>query len=202
MTMDRGLLKTLRHELAEMIPPTFYFFIALHIVALLRELMNRNSGIELSTSMSVAIAALILGKAVVLANLLPFINRYPEKPLVWNTLWKTAIYFAMASVIHYLERLYDVWHVGRGFATANETLLAGIVWPHFWAVQILLAVLIFAYCATSELARVLGTGSLKKIFLGPVRIDGWTYPTSRLHRRAVAGRRERGPRANARASCP
>lgn len=74
----------IRHELAEMLPPALFFFVALHIVALIRALMNRNTGIELETSAAVTLAALVLGKSVLLADMLPFINQYPNKPLVWN----------------------------------------------------------------------------------------------------------------------
>lgn len=161
-------VKTLKHELAEMIPPTIYFFVIFHIVALIRELMTRNTGIDISTTTSIGIAALILGKAVLLANALPFINRFPEKPLIWNVCWKTALYFLVALVIHYLEHLYDFWKVAPGFVAANQKLLSEIVWAHYWAIQILLTVLIFCYCVVSELARVVGPDKLKTMFFGPL----------------------------------
>jgi hypothetical protein len=159
---------TIKHELAEMVPPTIYFFVILHLVAFIRVLMNKNTGIDLTTSTSIAVAALILGKAVLLANALPFINRFPEKPLIWNVCWKTALYFLVASLIHYLERLYDFWKEAHGLAAANQRLLAEIVWPHFWAIQILLAVLILMYCIASEFARVVGGDKLKAMFFGPL----------------------------------
>jgi len=165
------LAKTVEHELAEMIPPTIYFFVILHVVAFIRVLMTQGTGIEIATSVSIAVAALILGKAVLIANVLPFINQFPEKPLIWNVCWKTALYFLVAALIHYLEHLYDFWKDAPGFAAANEKLLAQIVWPHFWAIQILLGVLIFVYCATSELARVLGPKALKTVFFGPLPVD-------------------------------
>ncbi len=160
--------KTIKHEFAELIPPTLYFFVILHIVALIRALMTRNTGIDLSTTTSVTVAALILGKAVLLANHMPFINRYPEEPLIWNVCWKTLLYFLVALFIHYLEHLYDFWKVAPGFMEANQKLLAEIVWPHFWAIQILLGVLIFLYCVVSELSRVIGPDKLRKIFFGPL----------------------------------
>jgi hypothetical protein len=166
-TMNK-FAKTIKHELAEMVPPTIYFFVILHIVAFIRVLMNKNTGIDVTTSTSIAVAALILGKAVMLANALPFINRYPHKPLIWNVCWKTALYFLVALLIHYLEHLYDSWKEAPGFAAANQKLLAEIVWPHFWAIQILLGVLILMYCVTSELARVIGRDELKAIFFGPL----------------------------------
>lgn len=158
----------LKEELLALIPPTLYFFVILHIVALIRVLMVKATGITVDTTTSIAIAALILGKSVLIADMLPAINRFPEKPLIWNILWKTVIYFAMASLIHYLEQLYDFWKVAPGFAAANEKLLSEIVWPHFWAVQILLVSLILVYCVMSELVRVLGAARMKAMFFGPM----------------------------------
>ncbi len=121
------IIKTLRHEFAEMIPPTLYFFVILHIVALIRVLMTKGSGLPPATTASIAVAALVLGKAVLLANALPFINRFPQKPLIWNVCWKSLLYTLVAMLIHYLEHLYDFWKVAPGFAAANQKLLAEIV---------------------------------------------------------------------------
>jgi hypothetical protein len=114
------------------------------------------------------VAALVLGKSVVIADLLPFINRYPEKPLIWNICWKTTLYVVMALLIHYLERLYDFWKEAPGVFAANQKLLAEIVWPHFWAIQIVLAVLIGTYCVMGELVRVIGADKMKAMFFGPL----------------------------------
>jgi hypothetical protein len=165
-----NVAKTIKHEFAELIPPTIYFFVILHIVALIRALMNKNTGIDLSSTPSIAIAALVLGKAVLIANALPFINRYPDQPLIWNVCWKSALYFVVALAIHYLEHLYDYWKVAPGFAAANRKLLSEIVWPHFWAIQILLAVLIVLYCVIVEMARVIGRDELKVMFFGPMPV--------------------------------
>jgi len=82
--------------------------------------------------------------------------------------WKTALYFLIALVIHYLEHLYDFWKVAPGFAAANEKLLSEIVWPHYWAIQLLLLQLIAMYCVVTELARVVGAAKLKATFFGPM----------------------------------
>ena len=151
-------------------PPTLYFFVILHIVAMVRALMLKGTGVSVDMTTSVTIAALVLGKSVLIADMMPFINRFPEKPLIWNVAWKTVVYFLVASVIHYLEHLYDFWKLAPGLAAANDKLLASIVWPHFWATQLLLAVLIIAYCVMSELVRALGAGKVKTMFFGPLAV--------------------------------
>jgi hypothetical protein len=159
---------TVKKEFLELIPPTVYFFVVLHIVAFIRTLMLKGTGIPAGTSIQIFVAALILGKAVLLADLLPFINRFPQRPLIWNVCWKTAIYLLIASLIHYLEHLYDYWKEAPGFVDANQKLLSEIVWAHFWAIQILLLVLIFMYCVAGELVRVIGRDKIKALFFGPV----------------------------------
>jgi hypothetical protein len=160
----------LKEEFFKLLPPTIYFFVALHLVAFVRVLMLKGTGISPFGSVSIVVAALILGKAVLLADMLPLINRFPHKPLVYNVAWKTVIYLLISLVIHYLERLVDFWRQTGGFIAGNQKLLAEIVWPHFWAIQIILFVLITMYCTIHELARVLGKEKLLRIFFGPMPV--------------------------------
>jgi hypothetical protein len=161
------LFAKLREEFLAVLPPTIFFFVALHIIAFVRVLMLKGTSLPPSSTMAITVAALILGKAVLIADMLPFINRYPEEPLVYNVAWKTAIYVVIAAGIHYLERLFDFSRQAGGIVAGNEKLLAEIVWPHFWAVQIILFVLILMYCTTRELVRVIGRDKVVRTFFGP-----------------------------------
>ena len=163
------LSEKIKEEIEALLPPTIFFFVALHLVALVRVLMLKGTGISPGTSVSVTVAALILGKAVLIADLLPFINRYPNKPLAYNVAWKTTVYVLVSMLVHYLERLVDFWREAGGFIAGNEKLLAEIVWPHFWAIQIFLVVLILIYCTMRELVRVIGGDKVRQIFFGPLQ---------------------------------
>jgi hypothetical protein len=162
--------ETLKKEFYELIPPTLFFFIALHIVALIRALMAKGTGIPLSSTASIAISALILGKSVLIADMLPVINRFPARPLIYNVSWKTLIYLVMAGLIHYAERLIDFAREAGGLIAGNEKLLAEMVWPHFWAIQILLFVLIVMYCTISELIHAIGEEKFRRMFFGPMPV--------------------------------
>jgi hypothetical protein len=160
-------MKKLKEELFKLLPPTIYFFVALHIVAFVRVLMLKRTGLAPSSSISFAVAALILGKAVLIADMLPLINRFPHKPLIYNIAWKTVIYLSISALIHYLERLFDFWREAGGFVAGNQKLLSEMIWPHFWAIQIILFVLIAMYCTVHELVRVIGKEKALRIFFGP-----------------------------------
>ena len=96
------------------------------------------------------------------------INRFPDKPLIYNIAWKTVIYLLLSAVLHYLERLIDFWRETGSFVAGNEKLLSVIIWPHFFAIQIIFLILIAMYCTVHELVRVIGREKALRIFFGPM----------------------------------
>jgi hypothetical protein len=158
----------LKEEFFKILPPTIYFFVALHLVMFIRVLMLEDTGLSPFSSASIALTALVLGKAVLIADMLPLINRFPSKPLIYNIAWKTAIYLLISAVLHYLERLIDFWRETGSFVAGNEKLLSVIIWPHFFAIQIILFILIAMYCTVHELVRAIGKEKVMRLFFGPV----------------------------------
>lgn len=167
-----GIAGKLREELRELLPPTLYFLVTLHLIALVRALMLEGTGIALTTSASVTLGALILAKAVVLADLLPTVNRFADRPLAWNVAWKSLVYLLFATGLHYLERLIEHWRAAGSFLAANERLLRETIWPHFWAIQIFIGVVIVLYCVAVEFTRVLGRDEARRLFFGTRRVPG------------------------------
>ncbi len=160
------MLVKIHEELRSLLPPTLFFFVTLHVVALVKSLMLKGMGISGGTSMSLLVASIILGKAVLIADLMPFINLYPNKPLIYNVIWKTLIYFLLSITIHYTELFLEEWWKTGSAQISYQHISADIVWPRFWAVQIVLAVMIFTYCAMHELIKVIGPDKMKHIFFG------------------------------------
>jgi hypothetical protein len=69
-----------------------------------------------------------------------------------------------------LERLIDFSRQADSLTAGNAKLLSEIVWPHFWAVQIILLVLILVYCTAHELGRVIGREKMLRLFFGPMQL--------------------------------
>jgi hypothetical protein len=162
----KKVLEKLWEEFLKVIPPTIYFLIALSLLVLARGLFLRAYGISTGTQFKIVISALILGKSVLIADLLPFVNRFPEKPLIYNVAWKSLIYNLVALLIHYVERLLDYWKDFDGFVGANREMFDKLIWPHFWGVQILLLMLIVPYSIAHELGRVMGRDRFHQLFFG------------------------------------
>jgi hypothetical protein len=155
------------HEFRELLPTVIFFIIAFHLLSLTRSLMLREYGVHAAAAASATVGALLVAKVVLIADSLPLINRFPERPLIYNVTWKTTLYVLAALVVHYLEHLIPVWWRVGDLATANRRLLEEVVWPHFWAVQLWLVVLLLLYCAMRELIRAIGPHEVKRMFFGP-----------------------------------
>src|SRR3989304_3666323 len=160
------LTAVLRKEIQELIPPTIFFFIAFNIIALTSALNLRQYGISVLTFAMAALGALVAGKAVLITDKLSFINRFPDKPLIYNVVWKTLIYWLAFFFIQYLEPLIHFLFRYGSLSSANRHLFEEVVWPRFWAIQIWLLVLLFVYCGFRELIRVVGRHTVIEMFFG------------------------------------
>jgi hypothetical protein len=167
-TAMSSLGQKIRHELSELIPVTVFFIIAFQLLALTQSLMLEQYGIRQSTFIAATIGALIVAKVVAISDHIPLVNRFPDKPLMYNIVWKTVIYFIASLLVRYAEHFIHFWRQTRDVAAANRRLFDEIVWPHFWGVQMWLVILLFVYCTLRELIRALGRERIMKIFfLGP-----------------------------------
>jgi hypothetical protein len=159
----------LKKEFLELLPPTVFFFIAIGLLMLTKRLILQQYGIGFSDFAAVLIGALIVGKVVLIADALPFINKFPEKPLIYNVVWKTIIYVLAAFLVRLAEHLVPLIIKHGSFREAIAHLADEIVWPHFWIIYLWLSVLLFVYCALRELIRAIGRDQVLRLFFGTER---------------------------------
>ena len=160
------ILKIIKHELIEILPPTFFFFMAFMVVIFSKKLMLEEYGIKFSGFVNAIIGALLVAKVLILADQIKFINKYPDKPLIYNVVWKTFIYLLATLVVQYIEEIIPLWCKYHNVQTAIQQGWDEIIWPHFWAVHIVFVFLLFLYVAFRELARTIGDKEFLHIFLG------------------------------------
>jgi hypothetical protein len=155
-----------KHFIQDWIPPAVFFFVSFQLLALTQSLMLRQYGIDVTTFVEATIGALVVSKVVALADLLPFLHRFPGRPLIYNIAWKTAIYFVAAFVVRYLEAFIHFYRQQGEIRGANRHMLDEVIWPHFWAIQMWLMVLLLVYCTVDALVSAVGRDRLRELFFG------------------------------------
>lgn len=165
------MLAFIQKEFKALLPPTIFFLITFHLLALTESLMVEKYGITLYNSAIATIGALIVAKAVLISEHLPFTNNFENKPLVYNLLWKTAIYAIIAVFFSYLEHMIHYINEYHNLLIANEKMIEEIVWSHFLATKIWLIFLLFFYCTINEIVTVFGKAKLLEIFFQKSRND-------------------------------
>jgi hypothetical protein len=154
----------LKHEFHELVPVTLFFFASFQVLALTESMMLKQYGISVSVFFGATLTALVISKVVVLTDHFKLVNRFPDKPLIYNVVWKTVTYIAAWLGIRYAEHLVHFWRDTGSFAEANHRLINEIVWPHFWCLQMWMLILLLVFCAFRELVRALGRDRILHMF--------------------------------------
>ena len=77
------------HEFRQVLPPTIFFFVGFNFIVFTTNLLVADYAIAVSSFMLATLAALVVGKAVLVANAMPFLRRYDRAPLITPILFKT-----------------------------------------------------------------------------------------------------------------
>jgi hypothetical protein len=151
----------LLREFLEILPPTIFFFIGFNLIVLTTNLILADYGAQFASFMLATAAALIVAKALLVANALPVVRRYDRAPLIRPILFKTVFYsvavFIARLLEHWVEYLLSKNYVFGGFLKYE---IAAFSWDRFIAVQLWIVVLFLIYVTASEFNHLFGKGEL------------------------------------------
>ena len=163
------LLRTghfLLHEFRQILPPTIFFFIGFNLILFTKRLILEDYLIQFTGFFLATVSALVVGKVVLVAEMMPLLRRFDGEPLAKPILFKTVVYTLLVFVARLLEAF--VHYVAGGGAVGRggfiEEQLGSFSWHRFIATQMWIFVLFLAYVTANEFNQLLGDGELSKIF--------------------------------------
>lgn len=154
-------------EMRIILPPTIYFFCAFNIIVLTTNLLARTYWFALSNFLAVTLLALLVGKAVLVANKVRAIDRFRNAPLIKPILYKTLFYGLVVTLLRIVELLVHFSFDNDGFRVAFNEAIEAFTWRRFAAIQIWLFTCFLLYVTVVEVSRALGPGKLKHLIFGP-----------------------------------
>jgi hypothetical protein len=172
MTVDREIRKASRGTrvrswlvdvLRHVLPPTLFFIVGFNLVAFSINLVLAQYFVHVAGFLVATLGALVVGKAVLVADKMPFLRRFDTAPMIQPILFKTLVYWAFVFV----ARLIEAWvhyavDTGRlaGFAAFTAQQFS---WHKFLFIQLWILVLFLIYTTAAELNAAFGHGELRRI---------------------------------------
>ena len=159
-----GVRAFLIKEFKEVWPPTLFFATGFNLLVLTINLILADYVASFASFLVATTTALVVGKAVLVANAIPLLRRFDTAPMIRPILFKTTFYWAIVFLVRFLEKLVEYLFAGGTFGGIPKYMTTHFTWHRFAAIQIWIFVLFLIYTSVSELNARLGDGELRKIF--------------------------------------
>ena len=153
----------IKAEVWGVIPAIIFFLIAFNLITFTDNLILRQTQAQYISYTLASIAALLVGKFLIIVNNFPFINAFPNRPLIYNIVWKFFIYGSFAILFRVIEKIVDLSLRFKASGIVYQHMQVLIQSPKFWAVNIWLLILFFIYCVACEFISVFGQKEIKDI---------------------------------------
>ena len=152
------------HEWLEMLPPTIFFFVGFNFIVLTTTLLVAQYLVAVSNFMLATLAALVVGKAVLVANKMSLLRRYDRAPLIKPILYKTAFYWVVVFLVRLLERFVHFAAEGNSPSDFPSYLVNTFSWHRFSAISLWIMALFLIYVTATEISHLFGPGELRRLF--------------------------------------
>ena len=154
----------LLHEFREALPPTIYFFVSFNFIVLTSHLLVAQYLVAASSFMLATLAALVVGKAVLVANKMSLLRRYDRAPLIQPILFKTGLYWVVVFFARLLERFVHFAREGNPPGDFFPYLITTFSWHRFLAISLWILVLFLIYVTATEFGHLFGPSELRRLF--------------------------------------
>ena len=151
-------------EWLEMLPLTIFFFVGFNFIVLTTNLLVAQYLVAVSNFMLATLAALVVGKAVLVAHKMALLRRYDRAPLIQPILYKTAFYWVVVFFVRLLERFVHFAFDGNPPGDFISYLITTFSWHRFSAISLWILVLFLIYVTATEFSRLFGPGELRRLF--------------------------------------
>ena len=152
-------------QVKHVLPPTIFFLVGFNLILFTRWMTLQEHGIPFTNFFAASLAALLVGKAVLVVDNLRFMHYFDGAPLIQPILFKSAIYWVVVFLFRLGEGLMHFLIAGGAVGDFPDFLAAQFSWPRFLAIQVWLMVLFLIYVTAHELDTLFGDGELPRLFL-------------------------------------
>lgn len=153
-------------ELLRILPAFLFFLVAFYLINMIEGLFLKSQGIRSFSFYEVIIAAALVAKILLVINNFPFINAFPNKPLICNVLWKTFLYELSTIVVRFGIKMIPKVVATKSFFQGYHAAVASMDIERFIAIQLCYLLLFFTFVCAEEVTLKIGPEKMRKAFFG------------------------------------
>lgn len=158
--------RRVKSEFHKLLFAAIFFSVGFCIIIVHNRLLTEGSSIQIAGYGRAVIGGFIVAKVLLMVDVLPFVDIFPKKPLVYNIAWKSFLYVLVSLGVLYMDPLLTNLVKGVSFSLSTSRAWHELMLPRTWATMIWLAMLLLVFVAAQEMSRVLGKGQLECLFFG------------------------------------
>ncbi len=160
------ILHWMKREFLTILPAILYFAVCFNLFHFALSLIMPVHGIRYTSYAGATLGALVAGKVILVVEHLPFINLFPDRPLIYNITWKFMVYGFFVWLVQCVDLfVHDFLHM-KNVVVAMQMIFDDISQPHFWGVQILILSFFLIFIVFVEFTRAVGVTKTRKLFFG------------------------------------
>ena len=160
------MFKWIKKEVLIALPAIIYFFLAINLFNMTFGWLLKEAGTQLITFPRIVIISIIIGKIMLIADALPFLNKFSDRPLIYIIFWKTGIYSLCGFTFLMIERMASLFLKYKDMDIAWQHMPHNTSWPRFCTGQIWMVVLFLLFVTFREFVKDVGKDKVRKMLIG------------------------------------
>ena len=160
-----SIAATALKEFKAVLPPTILFLFLFHMLAITKAVAQNDLSFDALRATTATVAALIVAKAILLVEVLPFAKWFSTNRFV-HIVWRTFLFWLMAVLFHVLEEGVSIAIRLKTFDGAFRAYAAQLHWPMFCVGIVWLFGGLLLYSILDEIVEAVGADKIKSIFFG------------------------------------
>ena len=164
-TAKKPLVKRITDEFKEFVIIAIYLNIFFAALIYLKAAVLHGHGITYTHFGLATAKALICAKFVLVGQALHLGERYKNLPLIWPTLYKSAVFLVLLLALNTLEEIL-VGLIHHRALAQSVAAVGGGTWPELVATSFIGLLVLMPFFAFRALGEVLGERNLMRLFFG------------------------------------
>lgn len=150
----------IKKEFLHVLPIFLFFLIFFCVINRMERFFFVRAGLAPISFTQIVVAAALVAKVFLVIDHMPFSDLFPNKPLIYNIIWKTILYCFIIFIVRFSIQYVSFLLEGDGKFTSNFD------WRLFITIQNYYLLVLFLFVTSREFALAIGPQKVWQLLFG------------------------------------